>query len=346
MRSGIFNLLIIVSLFTSINCQAQTSTLDTFISVLEENSIYGKEVNWSKLKKELMHAEQFASLDSTTRIISSIQFIYQKLNDRHGSFFYNGKTYKGQFNDHFSKADSTILSYALDEKYAIRTTILADRYAYICIPSPSIPTSVFDNELEAVKILSAMGKQLQNIYLEVLNENIEGVIIDFRLSLGGAYPILISSLAPVLGDGIIFQMQGLDALNTSTVKLTKGNLYEDDRLIAQTDYNGSKIGSKVAILLGPLTSSAAEQSAIAFKGRKNVKYIGENSAGYLSMTSLFNFSNGNYFTYSSKLLRANDQKVYKTFLKPDIEVIGGDNFEDLYADKKVIRALEWFKNSK
>ena len=346
MQKFVICVILISLLFYSFNCLAQNKAIDTIVHILENKSIYRDDVNWQKLKKELKKNKQFTALDSVNRVKASIQYLYTKLKDRHGFYFDKGQTFKGHFSQIFSKQDSSLLNFAMDERYSLNTTIIDGKYAYICIPSPSIPSSLFDKEAEAVKLLSLMGKQLQQQYLSVLNKNIEGVIVDFRLSMGGAYPIIITSLAPILNEGKLFNFEDADSHVSAVVKMVNGNLYENERLIAKTDYNGQNFKLKIALLLGPLTSSAAEQSAIAFKGQDNVKYIGEKTSGFLTMTSLYKFSDNNYFTYSSKVLRSNDNNVYKNFIVPDIEIKTADNFENLKSDGKVLEALMWFKSKK
>jgi len=46
---------------------------------------------------------------------------------------------------------------------------------------------------------------------------------------------------------------------------------------------------------------------------------------------------------SASIEAGKSSNIYWDTVEPDKEIIGGDNFDDLKSDKKVIAALKWLK---
>src|SRR5690606_30018495 len=102
---------------------------------------------------------------------------------------------------------------------------------------------------------------------------------------------------------------------------------------------------KVAVLLSPLTEDASEKLAIALKGRKNTIFIGEETYGLATDNTIFRID-GHFLVLAVNYSEDRTGNVYQGSVKPDIEVIEGDNFSDLSRDKKILEALKWFNSGK
>ncbi|WP_205503999.1 S41 family peptidase [Rufibacter psychrotolerans] len=91
-----------------------------------------------------------------------------------------------------------------------------------------------------------------------------------------------------------------------------------------------------------ITASAGEMLAVAFKGRDQTLIMGEKTAGYSTMVSEFRLGNS-YLGLSSSFIADRNGTVYEEYVQPDVEIVEGDNFEQLQADAKVQAALHWLK---
>ncbi len=98
----------------------------------------------------------------------------------------------------------------------------------------------------------------------------------------------------------------------------------------------------MAILVGPLTASSGEITALAFLGQKNVIIIGEPSAGYMTGNEFYRLPFDAYLTLA-EVHETDRHKTKMTRIEPDIVVEKGDDFDDPYRDAKVQVALEWLK---
>ena len=102
---------------------------------------------------------------------------------------------------------------------------------------------------------------------------------------------------------------------------------------------------KVAVLVGPLTASSGEITALAFLGKKNVTVIGEPSASYMTGNEFYRLPFNAYMTLA-EAYETDRHKAKITHIKPDISVEKGDDFDDPYLDAKIQAALKWLETTK
>ncbi|WP_398453371.1 S41 family peptidase [Sphingobacterium thalpophilum] len=331
-------------LVTIQECYSQKNQiLDTVIHEIKLNSIYKDKVHWDTFIPELHSSFSSEASDSIQRILPAIEKLYTKLGDYHGLFSYKGKVIKAIYSSPRPvQKDSSIYKYALDEKYAFRTKRLDNKYGYLAIPSVQLPIEDFNDQQSICKKISEMAQQIQDSLNVLSSDQLEGIIIDLRLNLGGTYSVVISGLSSLLENGTIFTIiEG----NNSSQKLRNidNRLYQEEELVSVTKNNQNFKKINIAVLIGPSVSSAGEQAAIAFKGNDNTVIIGETTKGFASMTKLVKLSDDLFFTYSTALIQDKKGVRYETSVSPDLEVKGGDNYEYIANDSKVQAAIKWFK---
>ncbi len=312
--------------------------LDSIFTVIEQQSIFSDKFDRQKYP---LIAENSGQLSENTLMV--LQDVLRDIGDRHGGVFFREKSFRG-FPEEASQTDKSLLKYAMDEKFAFRTTLIDKKYGYIAIPSPQIPMHAFRDKEQAIHFISSMAQQIQDSICMLGNDSINDIILDLRLSLGGNLPLLLSSVRPLLSDGDVLDILWANG-DSSVYHFKDDDLYEDDEIISSTKSRCHLSRAKIAVVIGNLTGSAAEQVALAFKGQQNIKYIGENTAGFSTMTKLLQFEEL-MFTYSAGVVQDRDKKLYYDHIVPDITIIGGDNFEDLASDQKIISAIEWFESLK
>jgi len=335
---------ILLNIFYLGNVKAQQhAILDSMIRVLEAKSIYRDRVNWKTLKKTLNNSLDNSKTDPIEQAFPAIQKLYTELGDRHGQFIAEGKTIRSSSGTKKRSVDSMLYQYALDEKYAFRTTVIDGKYGYFVLPSAQIDLDGSKDSTGAVERISQMAQQLQDSLCSLNKSGIEGVIIDLRLCLGGTTWIHLGGLIPLFGEGPIFSIQ-LVGQKDKQIKAVKGDIYEENSKLAGTQANCTFNRKKVVVLLGPLTASAGEQTAVALRKLNNVKFVGERTAGYLTMTQLKHLGNDVFFSYTAGYVKDNMGQIYRDDFVPDIEVLGGDNFQSLKDDLKIKAAIKWMEN--
>ena len=87
-------------------------------------------------------------------------------------------------------------------------------------------------------------------------------------------------------------------------------------------------------------------TASSLMGRNNTKTFGEQSAGYTTTNQGFKINEHAGLNLAVGYVTDRTGKVYVLNIKPDHEIIGGDDFDDLLNDQKIINALKWFKHAK
>ncbi|PZP45279.1 MAG: hypothetical protein DI598_13520 [Pseudopedobacter saltans] len=345
-RAIFFFILLLTISLKDVN--AQNRLLDSVISTIKNKSVYKNRINWDKTIPLLNSFIDKDIKDSVLAILPSIQKLYTLLGDKHGYVQYKGQTYHGNF---VTTKNTKSLNYLkekyTDENIAFRTKLLKNNIGYISIPAMQIDASdpnIFKDTSLLFQSISNRAKIIQDSLLALLSNHLEGLIVDLRLIPGGTMFIILEGLAPILGDGIFMYNRNSKG-NYTTYKKKNNNLYEDSIRMAYTSNPSTKIPKlKIVILISSITASAGEQTAISFKGKKDVVFIGDSTAGFTTMNGVKNNWYKDFiFTYVDATTLDRHKNTYDDKVIPDILVRGGDNFEDLNRDKKIIAALQWLK---
>jgi len=90
----------------------------------------------------------------------------------------------------------------------------------------------------------------------------------------------------------------------------------------------AKLGAKqarmpVAILLGPMTDSSGEFTAMAFEGRPRTKFFGQPTAGYLTSNASFDLPDGARLAVSEGWAADRTGRDYRETIVPDVVTAGG-----------------------
>jgi len=100
--------------------------------------------------------------------------------------------------------------------------------------------------------------------------------------------------------------------------------------------------SPVAILTGHGTGGAAEWVAVAFKGRKHTRFIGEPTAGRAIRNTAHWIVPGQVEIFIGETMPADRKhRCYRRSLTPDEWVPGGDDLTVEEEDKKIQAAVKW-----
>ncbi len=300
--------------------------IDKSLELIEANSIHKE--NLSKIKSELYGKSQH--LNAIDEIAPLYEEVFKQLNDYHGGLKYNGKTY-GWNNPNVM--NNAYLKDRIKTEKRTFSKIIDKKIGYIRITG---------NDDFAFKKVDSLANDIVS-HVNTINSNkIKGWIIDLRLNTGGnMYPILLG-LKEFIGNNLTFG--GFrDAQNKSTGnwKIENGQLLIDGNVLYRKkdlEYF-IKTDIPIVILTSCYTASAGEMTAIAFIGRTNTFIVGEPTANYTTAVQGFRINENSGLNLSTDYVVNRALKVYKSNILPDFEVFGGDNFEDLKNDLKIIKAL-------
>jgi hypothetical protein len=325
-------------LFVQSYSQNKSPNSDTLKYVLKQtyetvkqNSVYRKNVDWTSLEPKVL-----GGLDTLNRFddfVSRVKLLFSTIGDSHSMLYINGMRI-GMDQKPVSSIRKSLKDAYKKEPIPIRyqTKIFQDKYGYIFVPG--------NNTSENLKRIS---QALQDSLCNLKPGHLKGIIIDLRLNDGGSIVPLFTGLHQLLGNGDIGGFTDFEEKNTSDWNFKEGKSYTKYGISIKRKCKLSDT-VKIAVLVSEVTASAGEMLAIAFRGRKNTIFIGEKTYGLTTGVAAYRI-HGYLLGVASSLSRDRTGKIYSDHFVPDIEIIEGDDFQNLNNDIKVNKAIEWFNEN-
>lgn len=306
--------------------------LDSSLRIIEKNALNSDKVNWQVLKNAVY--KKTAGAKTYEEILSVYPYIFEQIDDHHGSLNFKQKTY-GWLGKDQPKVNNSIKEAA--KKYKnVRSESIGDAIGYILIPG----NSDFRNQH-----MDSISRSIQQAIAKIHTKKIKGWIIDLRVNTGGNMYPMIAGLTAFLGEGKVGGFISSEGQPDGNWNIKDGIFYVDSIQVSPARYEGYPIKKElpIAVLISGYTASSGEMTAITTIGRKNSILIGEPSAGYT--TSNLGFELNAYSGLNLAVDYAADRngKVYPKKIVPDLLVIDGDHFEKLKEDRKVQAAILWLK---
>jgi C-terminal processing protease CtpA/Prc len=295
---------------------------------MQRNAVNAKSVDWNELKRQA-HAE-VSSATSAYEIGPAIRRLYKALNDYHGSFFYKDSAFRWSHNE-------PVVSDSIRNEWKngarVRTHVLENKIGYLRIPG--MPYASKED-------CDARAQNLNDSLCRLLQQNIQGLIIDLRLNGGGAMYPMILGVQQLLQKG---QIGSFASIKQEKWYLTDSSFSIDTTLLASIkptcSLNGQDI--PVVLLISPATGSSAEFFLIAFQGRPRTVRLGSETAGFVTGTEGFPIGDTAFVLLSTSYGVDRNGVVYTEAFKPDIPFSGNDSFNDIRGDDKVREAVKWLK---
>lgn len=207
---------------------------------------------------------------------------------------------------------------------------------------PSVKTI---NDIGYIELTGSTGNYAYQIYPNIVqdkireidqNNNLKGWIVDLRRNTGGATPPMLNAVGAILGSGDI----GSRIDNNSKEYIWKyenGKVYYDNSIDSQLStqpYNLKNNLPNVAVLMSNTTASAGEAVAIAFKGRKNTKFFGEETNGRTTGNETFIMSDGAWLNITNTVDADRNGNKYFSPVKPDIYV--NTEWKNFLSEKDIV----------
>ncbi|MGL5235459.1 MAG: S41 family peptidase [Empedobacter falsenii] len=325
---------LLTTCFFSITLQAQIFQNDstkTFVekslNIIEANALNLENID--KIKK-IFYTESI-NKKTVNEIAPLFVEVFKNLNDYHGSLKYKGKSYG------WSKPTTVSNKYLkgkIKTEKNVVSQLLNKNIGYLRIPGNS--------DFSFKKVDSIANDIVANINSKNSNK-IKGWIIDLRVNTGGnMYPILLG-LKEFIGNNLVFG-GFINSKNEITGNWEIKNnelLIDNNPLERKSKFTFvPKLDVPIVVLTSNYTASAGEMTAISLIGRPNTYTVGESSANYTTAVQGFEIDDNSAINLSTDYVFDRNKRKYIQPINPDYEIINGDNFENLYEDAKVIKALE------
>lgn len=328
--------IILCGVCSKINAQSTDSVyihVDSALNILKTYSLYSKNVNWSKVYRDVHAATQKCKTKS--KAFDALKIAFESLGDKHATFYHYNNEFKLSNKDLTDRYSESLLAEWKKGPKIIAQMVARNAYLRI----PFIGARSDDDVRNVVEIIQSKIKVL-------LKEKPEHWIIDLRLNAGGNIRPMLAGLSSFFPDGILGCYLDRNGKVQEEMRLKNGNLYIDNEppIIV-----GNKIPEQsntyIALLIGPGTGSSGEILANFFKHRKKTILVGERTAGMANSTQGFVFDNQNaYYLISVSSLGDKDHKLLPQEVEPNLIIKGNDHFTDLASDLVMIEAEKWLNN--
>lgn len=328
----------VISLILVLNVshgRAQSLPIDSIFSTIRTYHVSSATADWNHLDK--LRQETLSNATSRHDSIMAVVDVFAELNDVHSSITVDGQTY-GFYNpvsDSVYAIVAPMLSLAQARQGVILDTIIQDNMAYLNIPS----IQVWGEDV------NRYAEEIQQKLCKALAAEPNALIIDLRLNTGGNMYPMLAGLWPILGDETVLYTMFPNGEPQFIWFLKKGNLFARDGIetsfqnqITHIDPACKKSNQtiKVFVLVGQLTASSGQATAVALMGRPNTVFVGEPTAeGYITANNYYAIDAHIQLNMSSGYIADRNRVVYPTTFLPEVYVLGGDNILHLNQDKKV-----------
>lgn len=258
-------------LLSSCKSQQKETHFNPIVLRAKETSLYADQVDWEKVNSEFIKLTK--GKEKVDALKPGLQYLINSLGDKHAQF-------------RSPKDHSIIVSYTGtikgkdDRNSEYINTVIND-------VSAKFSYQLLDNEIGYLKVVSIgpgdvkeQADFIRKGVIDLKTKQVDKWIIDLRDNGGGNMEPMMSGLAPLIGEGFVAGAINIkNEIRPYTIE--NGQFSNYGRLACEMS-NHPKISpsEKVVVLLSRYTVSSGELVAVAFKGRENTKFIGEETGGY------------------------------------------------------------------
>jgi len=328
-------LLPVFLLFNSCKSQ-QKKAIDFHPIVLKakETSLYTDRVDWNQINNEFINLVKDNESDSEMK--PALQYLINSIGDKHGTF-------------RSAKDYSVIVGYTGPRERDDRVD--SEFYNTVIIdPAATFTYKLLDHDIGYLKVVGIgpgniqdQADQIRNGLIELKAKGVNRWIVDLRYNGGGNMNPMMAGLAPLIGEGFVGGSVDQNEKLFREYMIKEGQFYDTNNKVGEMS-NQPKINvnEKIAILLSQYTISSGELVAIAFKGRDNVKFIGEHSGGLTTGNGFDQVTDDLVMVISQSIMSDRNHKIYDTNVPVD-EYIKFEHTEIIDQDKQIAAAISWLR---
>ena len=309
--------------------------LAPIIKKAKETSLYAARVDWNAVNKKYIALTQGKTTIEEKK--AGYEHLINSLGDKHATI---------------RKADDySIVAYYTGAHVAANRQY-DQEFLQTEINNPQAKFS-FKKLEEGIGLLKVVGigpgdvkvqsDEIRTGLKELKKQKVNKWIVDLRSNGGGNIEPMISGLAPLIGEGKIGGSVNLKGDQLIEYTIEDAQFYNYGRLVCEMEQVPSIATSeKVVVLLSRYTVSSGEMLAIAFKGRPNTIFIGEDSGGLTTGNGFDLIDNEVYLVISNGVFSDRNNKAYNERVEVD-EQIEFDHTASIENDQQILRAKEWLK---
>lgn len=148
-----------------------------------------------------------------------------------------------------------------------------------------------------------------------------GWVVDLRSNTGGNMWPMLAVVGPILGDGTVGAFVDADG-NKSVWSIKHGSPYEDGKLVGWGDGRPfAKSAPPVAVLTSKRTGSSGEAVVVAFRGRPDTRFFGEQTYGVPTGNKPYHLADGAVLLLTEAKDADRTGRAYDAPIPPDVEIV-------------------------
>jgi carboxyl-terminal processing protease len=308
--------------------QKASRLLDEAFSFMQKNYYRKNTVEWETLvtgaKKKLNSS---GNCDDIYDIISGC---FKELNESH-SFIMPPSKAAIYNNEGTELAPKPSIKELVGD---IHAELLDNGIAYLSVPWVSTTDSA---------VCMLVADSLQQLIAGLDKQGTNGWIIDLRKNTGGNCWPMLAGLGPLLGDGVCGYF--VSAREKIPISYKDGAASQGKYVRCRVSTNGYKLKEDkkpIIVLTGRRTVSSGEIVALAFKGKEQVYFYGEPTAGYTTANATYTLSDNSMLVLTVCMEADRNGKICEGKIIPD-ETISTET-RSYNADPAKTAALVWLSS--
>ncbi|MBA4057608.1 MAG: hypothetical protein C0490_23035 [Marivirga sp.] len=191
--------------------------------------------------------------------------------------------------------------------------------------------------------MSQYASDLQALIKSLDKKNMKGWILDLRQNTGGNCWPMLAGLGPLLGNGICgYFIDNRNNKSSWYYKDGKAGVNSTEMShVNSTPYKLFNENNPIALLTGPSTASSGEVIVTSFRGKANVKCVGQSTAGLTTGNSNFTLSDGSMIFLTTSIYADRHGNPFGGKMTPDI--IEHSRYDKMNSanDPVINRAIDW-----
>ena len=275
--------------------------LDEAFSFMQKNYYRKNAVAWDSLintaKRKLISS---GNCNETYDIIS---WCFRELNETHSFIMPPRKA--AVYNNDSSLQQKPLINELVGD---IKGELLDDGIAYLTVPWVSTTDSA---------ICTIIADSLQQLISTLDAHNPRGWIVDLRKNTGGNCWPMLAGIGPLLGNGVC----GYFVSSREKIPI----IYNDGvasqgkyaRCRTTINYKTKAAKQSIIVLTGNRTVSSGEIVALAFKGKEQVYFYGEPTAGYTTANATYTLSDNSMLVLTVCMEADRNGKICEGRIMPD-----------------------------
>jgi carboxyl-terminal processing protease len=307
-------------------CMQNASRLLDEAFVLMQRNYYRKEfIDWTDLKEAAR--QKLQSRNYCNDAYETINWCFEQMREKHSFIMPTLKA--AEYNNDLMQLRVPPPLHKMVG--SIHGEWLGDSTAYISIPW----VSTTDDE-----ICTQIADSIQQWIALLDSRPVNKWIIDLRKNSGGNCWPMIAGAGPLIGDGIC----GYFIRNHERVSISynKGAAMQGKQVRCQVSGKPYQLKSdpvNIIVLTANGTSSSGEIMTLAFKGKENVSFFGEATAGFTTANATYTLSDKSMLVLTVCQEADRTGRVYNGRIIPDFPIASDMNNGDAIKEA----AIEWLK---